>query len=192
MAVQRYISDKILGPDTAPPAEVVDSAEGQKDDGGSWTAWLFGDQRQVDAAEANRLFHEGTKLLQGSETCEIAFKASRDMTLFTTKRLVLVSGKAGKAKISSTSIPWSCVQAFAVCSGEKWIDKDSEMMIWTDIFHDDRTEQEEYQEGEETKERTVWIREPGLSYIQVDFQKDKVDLPAIGRYWPQGAPGWGR
>merc|ERR1719450_1903395 len=55
-------------------------------------------------------------------------------------------------------------------------------MIWTDIYYSYDTEEEEYEEGEETQTRTIYIPAPGQSYISVDFQKDKVDLPAVGRY----------
>jgi len=61
------------------------------------------------------------------------------------------------------------------------------MMIWTDIYHSYLTEKEKYmvKRGEEEveEERTIYIPIAGpVSYISVDFQKDKVDLPAIGRY----------
>ena len=60
--------------------------------------WLTGDSRPIDAAEADRRFHEETKILQGSETVDMAFKAARDTILFTTKRMVLIDtqGFAGK------------------------------------------------------------------------------------------------
>jgi hypothetical protein len=59
------------------------------------------------------------------------------------------------------------------------------MMIWTDIYHSYETEKEvvEKGEGEEPEERTIYIPKAGpVSYISVDFQKDKVDLAAVGRY----------
>jgi len=173
VAIQRYLSDMILGQDEAPPSAQASAAEGQVDAGGGWQAWL-GDSRQVDAVEANRTFHEKQPILQGSETCEMAFKAHRDMILFTTKRIVLIDPQSLGKKVSYTSVPWGSVQAFAVCSPGSFLDKDSEMMIWTDIFYDDHTE------GEDDK--TTWVADPGLSEISVNFQKDKVDLQAIGRY----------
>jgi len=176
MAVQRYLSDKLLGQDTAPPAEHANAAAGKTDTGGGWQAWLAGDMRMLDAVEENKKFHEEVQLLQGCETCEMAFKAARDMVLFTTKRLVLIDpqGLTGK-KVSYTSLPWSCVQAFAVQSAGSFLDKDSEMMLWTDVFHDFHTEQDD-------DDNTIFFEDPGLSFISIDFQKDKVDLSAVGRY----------
>lgn len=183
MAIQRYLSDMLLGQDEAPPSDQADAREGEDDSGGGWKAWLCGDSRQVDAAEADRKFHEEIRLLQGSETCEMAFKSARDMILFTTKRLVMVDvqGLTGK-KVEYKSFPWNTIQAFALQSAGFLIDKDSEMMLWTDIYYSYYTEEEEYEEGEETKTRTVYIPDPGQSYFSVDFDKSKVDLPAIGRY----------
>jgi len=179
MAIQRYLSDKLLGQDTAPLAADAFCGAGLVDQGGGWQAWLAGDMRMLDAKEENRKFHEEIPLLQGCETCEMAFKAARDMILFTTKRLILIDpqGFFGK-KISFTSLPWSCVQSFAVQSAGAFLDKDSEMFLWTDVFHDCYTEEV----GEDDDKKTVWIAAPGLSFISQDFTKDKVDLGAVGRY----------
>lgn len=183
LAIQRYFADKILGQDEDPPSDQAVNNAGQEDTGGGWQAWLAGDSRQIDAVEANRKFHEDVHILQGSETCEMAFKAARDMMLFTTKRLIRIDpqGITGK-KVSYTSLPWKCIQAFGLQSPGAWLDKDSEMLIWTDIFHDFHTESEEQGSGDDSNEVTIYIADPGLSHFSVDFQKDKVDLPAIGRY----------
>jgi len=188
MAIQRYLTDRILGQDEAPPSAEADAAEGNPEADGGWMEWLTGDSRQIDAVEANRMFHDDVTILQGSETCEMAFKASRDTILFTTKRMVLidVQGLGGK-RVEYKSIPWGCVQAFALQSAAAIFDIDTEMMIWTDIYWTYRTETEtvKVMRGEEEveEEKTIYIPIPGpVSYISVDFQKDKVDLSAVGRY----------
>merc|ERR1719399_2105514 len=61
------------------------------------------------------------------------------------------------------------------------------MMIWTDIFHTYKTEKVTVmvKRGEEEveEEKTIYIPIAGpVSYISIDFQKDKVDLAAVGRY----------
>jgi len=77
------------------------------------------------------------------------------------------------AKVKYTSVPWFAIKVFGVRSAGSFLDKDSEMMIWTDIS--DITPAsgsgEDYQPPE-----------PGISYLEVDFQKDKVDLMVIHRY----------
>merc|ERR1719473_2420092 len=104
MAIQRYLTDRILGQDEAPSS--AEGGGGSPDAEGSWMEWLTGDSRQIDAAEANRMFHEDVRVLQGSETCEMAFKAARDTILFTTKRMVMVDvqGIGGK-KVEYKSVP---------------------------------------------------------------------------------------
>jgi len=164
MAVQKLLTEKLLGADTAPKSR---HAASRADTGAGWEAF-FGDQRMIDAGEANARFHTTTPLLQGDEQVEMAFKGMRDMTLFTTKRLVLIDPKGFTGtKVQFTSIPWQTVQAFAVRSAGSWFDKDSEMMVWTDIY---------YEPGGDNGPT------PGMSYIQQDFAKDKVDLAMIGRY----------
>ena len=89
---------------------------------------------------------------------------------------------AGK-KVEYKSIPWGCVQSFAVQSSAALLDMDSEMMIWTDIFHTYRTEKITVGSGDAQHEKTIYHPEAGpVSFISVDFQKDKVDLAAVGRY----------
>mmetsp|Transcript_60226 Transcript_60226/g.111655 ORF Transcript_60226/g.111655 Transcript_60226/m.111655 type:complete len:768 (-) Transcript_60226:137-2440(-) len=172
MAVQTFLTEKLLGQDTAPGST---HAASQPDSGAGWQA-LFGDQRMIDAGQANDQFHNKTPLLQGDEQVEMAFKGMRDMMLFTTKRLVLVDprGLTG-TKVAYTSIPWKTVQAFGVQSAGSFLDKDSEMMIWTDIMHDPPPPKEKDDDPPPPPE-------PGMSYIEQDFAKDKVDLATIGRY----------
>jgi hypothetical protein len=175
LAIQRYLADRLLGVDTEPPA--AGACKDKNSDGilAAMQALITGDCRQVDPEEANRKFHEDVELLQGCEKCEMAFKSIRDMVLFTSKRLILidVQGLVG-AKVEYKSIPWSTVQAFALQSAAAFTDIDAEMMIWTDIFYSCKTESE--------GDKTVYVPEPGQSYYTIDFQKNKVDLPAMGRY----------
>jgi hypothetical protein len=132
-------------------------------------AWLGDDFRQIDPSIPNRRFHEELPMLQGCESVEMAFKGRRDMTLFTTKRILIVDikGWSGK-KVQYLTLPYSAIQAFAVRSAGSFMDKDSELMLWTDIMHEPK-------QGDNPPE-------PGMSYLEQDFQKDNIDLFAIHRY----------
>jgi hypothetical protein len=131
--------------------------------------------RQLDASMADAQFHSDPPILQGCERCEVAFKGRRDMILFTTKRLIKIDVQGWKGKKKEyLSVPWSSVRAFGVQSAGSYIDKDSEMMIWTDIMHDPPPPPQENQPPPEPL--------PGMAYLEFDFQKDKVDLMAIQRY----------
>ena len=77
-AVNRFISDKLLGPDTVASSQYGGAMAGQQDTGsGSLLAWLGDDNRLVDANEANYKFHNEINLLQGCENVELAFKGRR-------------------------------------------------------------------------------------------------------------------
>ena len=169
MGLQRFLSDKILGMDRKP--SLVQDPKPQADSGNGFLSWCGNDNRQVDAGEAERRFREETPLLQGSEHVEFAFKGRRDMVLLTTKRVIEidVKGWSGK-KQEFRSLPWSSVIAFAVRSAGSWLDKDAEMMLWTEIAYDPGDDEEDDPD------------KPGMAYIELDFKKDAVDLMAVQRY----------
>eukprot|EP00928_Gymnodinium_smaydae_P030606 TRINITY_DN22712_c0_g1_i2.p1 TRINITY_DN22712_c0_g1~~TRINITY_DN22712_c0_g1_i2.p1 ORF type:complete len:796 (-),score=102.69 TRINITY_DN22712_c0_g1_i2:189-2576(-) len=178
MAIQKYIADKILGPDHASESEHAVPMKGHVDQGGgSIFAWMGNDSRMIDADEMNRQYHTNPPILQSSEQVEIAFKGRRDLILFTTKRLIHVDVEGfTRQKVNYVSIPWRCVQCFGVRSAGAWLDKDSEMYIWTsidDVFFPPK-------DGDSTPPPI-----PRMSYLEFDFQKDKVDLMAIHRYLSQ-------
>jgi len=176
MEVQKFLTDKILGFDFVPPLQnFQDAAHGKVDTGsGSVLAFLGDDNRQIDAAQANAQFHTNPAILQGSEFCEMAFKGRRDLVLFTNKRIVIIDtiGFTGKRK-SFKSLPWKSIVAFSVTSAGSFVDKDSELTLWTEMMY--------YQppsEGDNPPPPPV----PVESMISLDFQKDKVDLMSVQRY----------
>mmetsp|Transcript_50624 Transcript_50624/g.123432 ORF Transcript_50624/g.123432 Transcript_50624/m.123432 type:complete len:808 (+) Transcript_50624:60-2483(+) len=173
MAVQRFFSDKLLGLDNKPcVATGAAMMQGQQDTGGSLLALIGDDNRQVDAVQADAQFHSNPPILQGLERVEMAFRGRRDMILFTTKRLVVIDVQGFiSRKQSWTSVPWTTVLGFGVQSAGSFLDKDSEFFVWTDIMHDPPPP------GEDNPPP-----QPGMSYLEFDFQKDKVDLMAIQRY----------
>mmetsp|Transcript_44405 Transcript_44405/g.96504 ORF Transcript_44405/g.96504 Transcript_44405/m.96504 type:complete len:773 (+) Transcript_44405:115-2433(+) len=176
MAIQKFIADKLLGSDTKPSSTHAVSNPGVPDEGpGGIFAWMGNDSRMMDAAEMNEQYHSNPPILQGSETVEMAFKGRRDLMLFTTKRMIVIDikGWSGK-KVNYNSIPWKAVQCFGVRSAGAWLDKDSEMFVWTsvdDIYYPPKDD-----------DSGTPPPEPRMSYIEIDFEKDKVDLMAIHRY----------
>lgn len=179
-AVQRYISDKLLGPDTV---QFVGggSMAGQEDAGSGFAAWLGDDNRLVDASEANRRFHSEIPILQGCEDIELAFKGRRDMLLFTTKRVIFVDVQGflgfGK-KVEYTSMPYTSVSAFSVRTAGNSFDKDSELCLWLDfddVFYPVRENQ-----NNQDQEQPPPI--PRYSCIEIDFDRDKIDVFMLHRY----------
>ena len=68
--------------------------------------------------------------LGDDETVAAAYKGSRDMVIFTSKRVVAVNvqGITGK-KIDYSSMPYSRIQAFSVETAGA-MDRDSELEMW--------------------------------------------------------------
>jgi hypothetical protein len=179
-AVQRYVSDKLLGPDAVPPSKHATGGSGMGPDEGSGSlrAWLGDDNRIVDAAEADDRFHSDVPILQRCEHVELAFKGRRDMLLFTTKRAIFVDvqGFMGMGKkVEYMSLPYTSITAFSVRTAGNRFDNDSELRLWLDfddVFNPVRS-------GEnEAPPPPI----PRNSCVEIDFQKDKVDVFMLHRY----------
>jgi hypothetical protein len=69
-------------------------------------------------------------LLLDDETVVAAYKGSRDMVVFTSKRIVAVNvqGITGK-KVDYSSLPYGRIQAFSVETAGA-MDRDSELELW--------------------------------------------------------------
>jgi hypothetical protein len=78
-------------------------------------------------------------------------------------------------KVEYLSVPWKTVTAFSVRSAGSWVDKDSEVCLWLDfddVFNPMRAQQED------PPPPPI----PRRSYLEIDFQKDKVDTLLLHRY----------
>lgn len=177
-AVQRYVSDKLLGPDTVATSQYAPSTAIHDTGSGSLLAWIGDDNRMIDASEANRKFHTEIPILQNCENIELAFKGRRDMLLLTTKRVIFVDMQGflglGK-KVEYVSVPYSTVSAFSVRTAGSFMDKDSELCLWLDfddVFNPMR-------DNEDDPPPPPIARK---SFLEIDFQKDKVDILVVHRY----------
>eukprot|EP00574_Skeletonema_japonicum_P003936 CAMPEP_0201723202 /NCGR_PEP_ID=MMETSP0593-20130828/7332_1 /ASSEMBLY_ACC=CAM_ASM_000672 /TAXON_ID=267983 /ORGANISM="Skeletonema japonicum, Strain CCMP2506" /LENGTH=861 /DNA_ID=CAMNT_0048214277 /DNA_START=191 /DNA_END=2776 /DNA_ORIENTATION=+ len=175
-AVQKFISDKLLGPDTVAPSSHGGAMTGYQDTGsGSILAWLGDDSRMVDPREAEEQFKF---ILQSCESVELAFKGRRDMILFTTKRVIFVDKQGlfgiGK-KVEFISVPWRTITTFSVRSAGSFIDKDSELCLWLDF-------DDVYYPRRANEDDPPPPPIPRKSCMEIDFQKDKVDIFVVHRY----------
>jgi hypothetical protein len=116
-AIQKVLCNHVLGDDKDPLPD-VDRYEGHQDSEGGIFGILAGlrfNERPIDAVAMDRVLHHDPPILQGSEMVEMAFQGHRDVTLFTTKRLITIDKKGlfGK-KIEYFSVPWervSCIKS---------------------------------------------------------------------------------
>lgn len=90
------------------------------------------------------------------------------MTLFTTKRVIDIDPKGYKGvKIEYKSLPWTSVLGFGVKTAGKHLDTDCEAMLYTDMMF--------FPNGDDPPE-------PGMSFWELDFNKDLVNVIAIKKY----------
>lgn len=170
LLVQKYLTNRILMGSTGAAVTAVpdvDRKAGHVDAKGSW--WFRDNQRPLDATEMERYYKTQIPILHSSETVEYAFKGRRDITLFTTKRIIDIDPKGwAGVKIEYTSIPWSSCLAFGVKTAGKHLDMDAEVRLWTDMYMI-------HGNGEDPPE-------PGMSFLEFDFNKNVVDVMVLKKY----------
>lgn len=172
--VARSLANKLLGPDLEPLEEVEANKTGVMATVSGW--FNRADNKPLEADEVNIMLHEHFPLLQGSEKVELAFGARGDMLVFTTKRLVIVdpTGRLRrKGRTEYTSIPYKNIVAFAVETASGMMDNDTELMIWTDM----NFIPPEIKDGEQ-----VEPPQPGMSFMEFDFNKKLVDIIGLKKY----------
>jgi hypothetical protein len=182
-AVQRFFTDKLLGSDDeAGAAPAWSEEDGGKHGSGSsgglsgLLGWLGDDNQMIDPAEMDRQYHCDPPILQPSERVEMAFKGRRDLVLFTSKRLVLVDIQGFRGnKMEFFSLPWHNVQVFGICTAGGMMDKDSELLLWTDV-------NDLWWPPKENEDSPPPPPMPRKTHIEIDFKKDAVDIMAIHRY----------
>jgi sporulation protein YlmC with PRC-barrel domain len=135
-AIQKVLCNHILG-DDKDPLPGVDKYEGHVDSQGGLFGIITGlrfDERPIDAVAMDRVLHSDPPILQGSEQVEMAFQGHRDITLFTTKRLITIDKKGlfGK-QIEYFSVPWEKIMAFGIRTAGFLIDFDTEVDLYTEM-----------------------------------------------------------
>lgn len=88
---------------------------------------IMGNASEIDAQQLKQEFE---KVLIGQEQIEAAYKLTRDLIVFTDKRLILVDkqGLTGN-KVEYLSIPYKSITRFSVETAGQF-DRDSELRIW--------------------------------------------------------------
>jgi hypothetical protein len=141
-AIQKVLANHVLGEDVDPLPD-IDQREGHQDTQGGLFGVLTGlryDQRPIDAAAMDRALHADPPILQGMERVEMAFRGHRDITLFTTKRCMIIDTKGffdgafnGGSKVEYFSLPWEKIVAFGIRSAGAFIDFDTEVLLYTEM-----------------------------------------------------------
>jgi len=118
---------------------------------------LGNDQQEMDTQAINAELHTTTQILLDDETVVMAFKAGRDVTLFTNVRVlhIDVQGIFG-AKIEYLSLPYKSIRAWSVETAGVW-DADTELNLYT---------------------QNRWH----AAKIEFDFRTGKADIQKINRF----------
>jgi hypothetical protein len=91
------------------------------------------------------------------------------VTLFTTKRLIDIDPKGlSGVRIEYKSVPWASVLGFGAKTQGKYLDSDSEVMLWTEMMC--------FPGGDDNPPT------PGMSYFEIDFNPKLVDVLKMKNY----------
>lgn len=161
VGLKRYLSQRILkaSADSAslealPPPPSLEPNESLM---ANFFSYFTNNQRAIDPKAIDDKLHNDTPLLLDDERVVMAFKAGRDLTLFTNLRVLImdVQGLSGK-RVSYRSIPFTSIRAFSVESAGSF-DNDSELDLYTG---------------------SLWQ----MGKIEMDFRKGQVDVLTIHRF----------
>lgn len=131
IAVENLISKVVIGGMKA-ESVAVESKAGSQSAGGftSFSAMMKDSSAELDPQVVNEQFHNDPALLQEDEVVEYAFKAVRDMVIYTSKRCLIVDRKGitGK-KVEFLSIPLKRCKGFSVQSAGSFLSKGNAAII---------------------------------------------------------------
>jgi hypothetical protein len=160
IVLKKYLGQRLLGkspnlPISIPMSSIMVSQEEKGFE--KFLSRIGNDRRAIDHTELNRELHTNLPILLDDENVVMAFKAGRDVTLFTSLRIMAidVQGLSGQ-KIAYDSIPYSSIRGFAAESAGGW-DRDSQIKVYT-------------------KNRWNFGKE------SFDFRKGKADIIAIQKF----------
>jgi hypothetical protein len=124
---------------------------------GKMLEYLGSDQGEIDPAAVDRELHSGSPVLLEDEKVLLAFKAGRDMSIFTNLRVMTidVQGLTGH-KVEYTSCPYKSIRAWSVETAGVW-DTDTELNLYT---------------------KNRW----SMAKIEMDFRTGKCDIAQINRF----------
>eukprot|EP00980_Cylindrotheca_fusiformis_P028777 scaffold22642_cov134-Cylindrotheca_fusiformis.AAC.32 len=124
---------------------------------GKMLEYLGSDQSEIDPATVDRELHSGSPVLLEDERVLLAFKAGRDISIFTNLRVVTidVQGLTGH-KVEYSSCPYKFIRAWSVETAGVW-DTDTELNLYT---------------------KNRWT----LAKIEMDFRTGRCDIAQINRF----------
>lgn len=145
-AIQKYLAERVLGKNVdsnekVAPVNSMNIVEDINSETGIFD-WIGDNYREVDPKQCDDKLRTAPPILLDHEDTVMAYKCGRDLTLYTTKRILRVDtqGITGK-KVEYMSIPYTSIKAFSVESAGSW-DRDAEVKVridspWMPVFAQD-------------------------------------------------------
>ena len=140
-AIQKHLCNNVLGADKEVLEDIDASSSSSKQQQGYNGEGFFGllkyitnNATPLDASAVDSSLRFDPPILLSSETVEMAFQGRRDITVFTTKRLLIIDKKGlfGK-KVEYFSVPWEKFVAFGIRSAGYVLDFDTEVLLFTEM-----------------------------------------------------------
>lgn len=161
-AVNYYLSRRLLlinKMEVGAPIPLNDHADFSRPSStfGKILEYIGSDQGEIDPAAVDAELHTATPILLEDEKVLLAFKAGRDMSIFTSFRLMTidVQGLSGQ-KVEYHSCPYKTIRAWSVETAGVW-DTDTELNLYT---------------------KNRW----SMAKIEMDFRTGRCDISQINRF----------
>jgi len=108
----------------------------------SFFAWFTGDSKEENASLISKKLHSEPPILLDDETVEKAYRAGRDLHVYTTKRYLLLDsqGFTGK-KVQYFSMPFEWVKCFDITTAGT-LDIDAEIYLRCNVTKKDTLQQD--------------------------------------------------
>jgi len=156
-AIQKYLAQRIIprdGKQVYRAPEVVSGITLQDvNEQSGLLDWIGGNAMQINPSQVDERFGSSPPILLDDENTVMAFKCGRDLTIFTTRRIIRVDthGITGR-KVEYLSVPYASIKAFSAESAGSW-DLDAEVRIY--------------------------IHSPWMPVISQDLRKGQADIIAL-------------
>jgi len=114
ISIENYVAEQVIGARSGAAALEPDRTGANAGAASSMIGFLKNDAVATDPSKVEAQLRS-SKILQNDERCEACYKVGRDLTVYTTKRIILVDrqGMTGK-KVEYRSLPLRYCEAFKI------------------------------------------------------------------------------
>lgn len=133
MELKEFLNEKVFGPSAAPAKPAAALADSLVEESNGLAPFWSDNAKQLEPAAFEAELRNTTRVIMADETVTMVFKARRDYTVFTSKRLLIIDVHGFSGKTEYRSFPYSTIKAYSVQSAGGGFDTDSDLFLWTNI-----------------------------------------------------------